>query len=85
MSSQRVNLVALGWSLCVTLAVLFVVCLAVALIVPDWRLSHGWIDLFSAAPMTSFRVWVDGIVFSLVFGWITAIVFGWIYNRLIER
>jgi hypothetical protein len=85
MSNQRVNIVALGWSLCTTLVVLFVVCLVVALIVPDWRLSHGWIGLFSAAPMTSFRVWVDGIVFSLLFGWGTAIVFGWVYNRVVER
>ena len=85
MSTQRVNIVALGWSLCATLAALFFVCLVVALILPEWRLSHGWIALFTAAPMTSFRVWVDGIIFSLVFGWVTAAVFGSIYNRFVER
>jgi hypothetical protein len=43
-------------------SVLFVICLAVALVLPDWRASHGWIGLFSVAPMTSVRVWIDGIV-----------------------
>jgi hypothetical protein len=35
--------------------------------------------------MTSVRVWVDGIVFSIVFGWITAVVLGLVYNALIRR
>jgi hypothetical protein len=35
--------------------------------------------------MTSVRVWIDGIVFSIVFGWVTGVVFGLVYNRLIRR
>ncbi len=85
MANQRLNIVALGWGLSATLMVLFVSRLMIALVVPDWRLSHGWIGLFSAAPMTSFRVWIDGIVFSLLFGWVIALVLGSIYNRLAER
>jgi hypothetical protein len=79
------NIVALGWGLSAALVVLFVICLAVALVWPDWRASHGWIGLFSVAPMTSIRVWIDGIVFSIVFGWITAVVLGLVYNALIRR
>jgi hypothetical protein len=67
------------------LVVLFVICLAVALVLPDWRASHGGIGLFSVAPMTSARVWIDGIVFSIVFGWVTGVVLGLVYNRLIRR
>jgi hypothetical protein len=59
--------------------------LAVALVFLDWRASHGWIGLFSVAPMTSVRVWIDGIVFSIVFGWVTGVVLGLVYNRLIRR
>ena len=51
----------------------------------DWRDSHGWIGLFSVAPMTSVRVWIDGIVFSIVFGWVSAMVLGLIDNHLIRR
>jgi hypothetical protein len=46
------------------LVALFVICLVVALVLPGWPASHAWIALFSVAPLTSIRVWVDGIVFS---------------------
>ena len=79
------DIIALGWGFSAALVVLFVICLAVALVLPEWRASHGWIGLFSVAPMTSVRVWIDGIVFSIVFGWIAAIVLGVVYNQLIRR
>jgi hypothetical protein len=84
-SNSPLHIVALGWALSAALIVLFVICLAVALVLPDWQASHGWIGLFSVAPLTSVRVWVDGIVFSIVFGWVTAVVLGTVYNRLINR
>ncbi len=84
-TNSPLNILALGCGLSAALVVLFVICLAVALLVPDWRASHGWIGLFSVAPMTSVRVWIDGIVFSIVFGWIAAIVLGVVYNQLIRR
>jgi len=80
----HLDVMALGWALSAALVVLFVICLVVALVLPDWRASHAWIGLYSAAPLTSLRVWVDGIVFSLVFGWVTALVFGSVYNRLLR-
>ena len=79
------DIVALGWALSAALVVLFVICLAVALIVPEWKLTHAWVGLFSAAPMTSARVWIDRIVFSIVFGWVGAAIFGLVYNRLIRQ
>jgi hypothetical protein len=80
--SGRLNIIALGWGLSAALVVLFVLCLVVALVLPGWPASHGWIGLFSVAPLTSFRVWIDGIVFSIVFGWTSAVVLGLVYNRL---
>ena len=76
------NVVALGWGLSAALVVLFVICLAIALILPGWGASHNWIGLFSTAPLTSARVWVDGVVFSVAFGWLAAIVFGSAYNAI---
>ena len=81
--SSPLNLVALGWGLSAALVVLFAVCLVVGLIFPGWQASHAWVGLFSVAPLDSVRVWVDGIVFSIVFGWVAAAVFGLTYNRLI--
>jgi hypothetical protein len=82
---RPLNVVALGWALSLALVALFVVSLVVALLFPDLGASHAWVGLFSAAPLDSFRVWIEGIIFSVVFGWITAGVFGTVYNRLIER
>lgn len=82
-ASAPFNINALGWALSAALVVLFVLCLIVALLFPDLRASHAWVGLFSAAPLDSVRVWVDGIVFSIAFGWVTAAILGAVYNRLI--
>ena len=79
-ANSPLDIIALGWGFSAALVVLFVICLAVALVLPEWRASHGWIGLFSVAPMTSVRVWIDGIVFSIVFGWVTGVVCGLVYN-----
>jgi hypothetical protein len=84
-ANSSLDIIALGWGFSAALVVLFVICLAVALVLPEWRASHGLIGLFSVAPMTSVRVWIDGIVFSIVFGWVTGVVFGLVYNLLIRR
>src|SRR5262249_29827948 len=67
--TAKLSVMALGWAFSAALVVLFVLCLAVALVLPEWQGSHAWIGIFSTAPMRSARVWVDGIVFSIVFGW----------------
>jgi heme/copper-type cytochrome/quinol oxidase subunit 1 len=86
------NIVALGWAISAALIVLFVICLVVSFVFPDLPASQGWsawIALFSVTPtehpLLSVRVWIDGIAFSLVFGWVTAVALGLIYNRLIGQ
>jgi hypothetical protein len=83
--SGRLNIIALGWGLSAALVVLFVLCLVVALVLPGWPASHGWVGLFSVAPLTSFRVWIDGVVFSIVFGWVSGLVLGVVYNWCVDR
>ena len=79
------KVVALGWGLSAVLVVLFVLCLAAALIFPTWPAAHAWIGMYSVAPLTSGRVWLDGIGFSIGFGWVAALVLGLVYNRLIAQ
>lgn len=84
--SSPFNTIALGWALSATLVVLFVICLVAALVLPDnWPATHRWVELFSLAPLRSLRVWIDGIVFSIIFGWISAVVLSLVYNSLIRR
>ncbi len=84
-SSAPFDIAALGWALSAALVVLFVLCLVVAIVFPGLPATHAWVGLFSAAPVNSARVWLDGIVFSVAFGWVTAAVLGAVYNRLIAR
>lgn len=91
MSTQTrnpLNIFALGCGISAALIVLFVICWVSAIAFPDLPAAQGWsawIALFSISPITSPRVWIDGIAFSLVFGWVTAVVLGLVYNRLIKR
>lgn len=79
------SIAAFGWAISIALVVLFIICLVIAIAAPNWNVSHAWIGLFSTAPMTSARVWIEGIGYSFIFGWITAAVIGLVYNRLISR
>lgn len=44
--------------------------------------SHGWITLFTTAPVGSVRALLEGVIWSIVFGWIIALVTVPIYNRI---
>ena len=72
-SHGRLSISGLGWSCSATFVVLFVLCMLAALFVP-LRLAHGWISLWSDAPIESSRVWIDGLVWSVVVGWLVALV-----------
>jgi len=78
------NIVALGWGFSAALAVLFVICLMAALLLP-LRPAHGWVGLWSAAPLTSAQFWAEGIAYSIAAGWIGAGVFGAVYNYFVSR
>ena len=83
-SHGRLSISGLGWSLSATLVVLFVLCMVAALFVP-LRLAHGWISVWSDAPIDSSRVWIDGLVWSVAVGWLIALIFGTIYNSIVAR
>jgi hypothetical protein len=79
-----ISIVGLGWALSAALIVLFVLCLLAALFIP-MRAAHGWVALFSTAPIDSARIWLEGMVYSAIAGWITASVVGLVYNRIATR
>jgi len=90
--SKSLNIVALGWAFSAALIVLFVICMISSFILPDLPASRGWaawMALFSVTqtdrPFLSPRIWIDGILFSLFFGWVTAVILGLVYNRLVNR
>lgn len=80
----RLSISALGWGFSVTLVIFFVLCMMAALFLP-MRAAHGWVSLFSDAPLDSNRVWFDGLMWSVVAGWLIALVFGTVYNWIVAR
>jgi len=80
----RLSITGLGWGASIALIVLFVLCMLSALFMP-MRAAHGWVALLSDAPIYSTRVWIDGLVWSLVAGWLIALVFGTVYNLIVAR
>ena len=79
-SASRVHV---GWSLSLTLVILFLICMMLAIMFPSASLAH--VTLFSDTPIGSGRTLVEGIAGSILLAWILAIVFGLTYNRLLPR
>jgi len=64
----------------VTLVVVFVLCAIAQMIFPGAQFSHMWLQLFTAAPMSSAAIWVEGIIASLGVGFIAGWCFAHCYN-----
>jgi hypothetical protein len=80
----RLSISGLGWGVSAALVVLFVLCMLAVLFMP-MRAAHGWVALFSDAPIDSSRVWVEGLIWSFAAGWLIALVFGTVYNWIVAR
>lgn len=80
----RLSISGLGWGLSAALVALFVLCMLAAWFLP-LRAAHGWVALFSDAPIDSGRLWIDGLIWSVVIGWLIALVLGTVYNWMIAR
>ncbi len=80
----RLSLPGLGWGFSAALVVLFVLCMLAALFLP-MRAAHGYVMLLSAAPLGSPNMWMEGLIWSIVAGWLIALVFGTVYNWIVAR
>ena len=82
LKSGPVHIVPLGWALTATFVLLYVLCFLAAVLFPNASLTHAWLALYSTAPVGSVRGLVEGIIWNVVFAWISAITFGVTYNSL---
>jgi hypothetical protein len=69
-----------GMALAVTLVVIFVLCAIAQLILPGAQFSHMWLQLFSAAAMGTALMWIEGIIASLIVGFVAGWCFAHCYN-----
>jgi hypothetical protein len=80
----RLSISGLGFGFSAALVVLFVLSMLAALFLP-MRTAHGFVALFSDVPLGSARLWVEGLIWSVVIGWLIALVFGTVYNWIVAR
>ena len=82
--SAPLHFIAFGAAAAAALVVLFVLCWLAAAGMPSLvSASHGWIRLFTTAPESSGRALIEGVIWSIVFGWIIAAVMVPIYNKIV--
>lgn len=86
--SNRSNLTlspgaAVGLS--VALIVLFVFCALAQLVAPSLQAAHAWVGLFTTAPVQALQAWIEGFIFSGVFGAIAGTVFALGHNATIHE
>ena len=82
LKSGPVHILALGWALTATFVLLYVLCWLAAVLFPNAALTHAWLGLYSTAPVGSVRGLVEGIIWNILFAWISALTFGMTYNSL---
>lgn len=80
----RLSISGMGWGFSAAFVVLFALSMLVALFVPI-RAAHGFVAMLSDADIRSTRIWIDGLVWSVVAGWLIALVFGTVYNWTVAR
>jgi len=76
--------IPLALSLATFLAISYLACLALALIVPDRGLHGPWLQFFPGFAWTWTGI-VIGLVESLVYGFVAGVVFAPIYNFFNDR
>lgn len=79
---SHLSKVAAGIALAITLVVVFVLCAIAQAIFPFISAAHMWINLFTAAPIGSLNAWIEGILSSVVFGFVAGYIFALVYNTV---
>lgn len=82
---MRLSPLVTGLALAKTLVVAYVLCAIAQVVLPGGQFSHMWLQLFSAAPMGSTAMWIEGIIASIVVGFVMGYVFAWSYNWVSKK
>ena len=77
---ETFSTVRTGIALASTLVVAFILCAVAQVVLSGAQFSHMWLQLFTAAPMGSAAMWIEGIIASLVVGFIAGWCFAHCYN-----
>ena len=81
----RIPIVALGWSLSLFLALSFVLCVLLGLVVPDFGLHQPWLQFLPGFTWLTWPSFLLGLIESFAYGWYVALVFGPLFNVFAGR
>jgi hypothetical protein len=82
---SRIPIVALGWSLSLFLAISFLLCVLLGLVVPDFGLHQPWLQFFRGFTRLTWPSVLLGLVESFAYGWYGALIFGPLFNFFAAR
>lgn len=75
----------MGVALAGTLGIIYVICALFIGMFPGPRFSHMWLQNFSVSPMGSGQMWLEGIIASLVVGFVAGYIFASLYNWVSKK
>jgi hypothetical protein len=81
----KVPITPLGLSLSSFLAISFVGCLLLGLIIPDAGMHRPWLQFFPGFEWITPRGVVIGLVWTQLYGWYIALVLGSLFNFFAAR
>lgn len=82
---QSLSVRASAVALSVTLVVAFILCAIAQVILPGAQFSHMWLSLFTSSPLGSLQAWVEGIIASVLVGFVLGWCFTHCYNWVVRR
>lgn len=84
-TTMRLSKMGAALALASTLVVAFILCGLAQIVWPAAQFTHVWLTLFTAAPLGSVAAWVEGIIASVVVGFILGWCFAHCYNWAVGR
>jgi hypothetical protein len=84
-SERQLSIATLGVSLGAFLAISFLACIALGLMIPDVGMHRPWLQFFPGFEWLTWRGVVLGLVWTQVYAWYMAIVFGALFNFFAKR
>ena len=83
--AARIPIQALAWSLGLTFAIAFTICVVFDFILPSQSMTSFWNPLLPGVDGIDLGSYALGVVETLLYGWFVALIFGPAFNFFAER
>ena len=82
---SRIPIMALGLSLGLFLALSFVLCVLLGLVVPDFGMHQPWLQFLPGFTWLTWPSFFLGLIESFAYGWYVALIWGPLFNFFAGR